>query len=228
MALAATDQHVPAAQLAYQALHERIIKLQLEPGQAVSEKEVSDQIGVSRQPVREAFIRLAQQRLLWVRPQIGTFVSRLNVKQIHEAAFARVALECAAVREATKRADDDDFKYIRETILAHSQASKDKDFDLVYRLDTAFHVKLLELSGHPGLWQMVSQTRAHMARLRNLSAAHMPHTIDTSADYHMRILNAIEARDADTAAQQLKDHIESNLEFMKELIEVNPKYFETV
>ena len=92
MTLSSSDPHVPAAQQAYLALHEQILRLDLQPGQSVSEKEISSQIGVSRQPVREAFIRLSQEGLLNIRPQVGTFVSRLNVAQIHEAVFARVAL----------------------------------------------------------------------------------------------------------------------------------------
>lgn len=131
MPLSPTTPHIPAAQQAYQVLHDRILRLEVEPGQSVSEKEISTQIGVSRQPVREAFIRLSQEGLLIIRPQIGTFVSRLNVKQIHEAVFARVALECASVQIAAKAATERDIRDLRDNIRAHGQASDDAEYDLV-------------------------------------------------------------------------------------------------
>ncbi len=220
-------QHIPAAQLAYEALHERIIKLEIEPGQSLSEKEMSFQIGVSRQPIREAFIRLSQEGLLNIRPQIGTYVAPLNVARIHEAVFARVALECAAIRVAVGNTTKRDVRDLRETIRAHRQARDDKEFDLVYQLDAAFHIKLLEISGHPGLWKMVNQARAHMARLRNLSILKLTNTISQSVADHTHILDAVADNDAEEASRLMQVHIESNLDFMDRLIEAIPEYFET-
>ncbi len=227
MPLSPTPQHIPAAQQAYHALHDRILKLQIEPGQSVSEKEISSQIGVSRQPVREAFIRLSQEGLLYIRPQIGTFVSRLNVAQIHEAVFARVALECASVRIAAEKATPRDIRDLGDNIRAHGQASDDGEYDLVYQLDSAFHIKLLEISGHPGLWKMVNEARSHMARLRQLSIVKMSNTTSMAVQFHTTIMNCIEAREGDKAAAQLKAHIEQNVDYMDQLIEEIPAYFET-
>lgn len=222
-----TTAHIPAAQQAYQALHERILRLEVEPGQSVSEKEISSQIGVSRQPVREAFIRLAQEGLLHIRPQIGTFVSRLNVAQIHEAVFARVALECASVRIAAEQASERDLRDLRDNIRDHGQASDDGEFDLVYRLDAEFHIKLLEIAGHPGLWKMVNEARSHMARLRQLSVTKMSNTSNQAVAFHTEILHAVEARDGDLAATKLEAHIVQNVDYMDQLIEEIPGYFET-
>lgn len=220
-------QHVPAAQQAYQAVHDRILKLELEPGQSVSEKEFSTQIGVSRQPVREAFIRLSQEGLLVIRPQIGTFVSRLNVEQIHEAVFARVALECASVRIAAERATPRDIRDLRDNIRDHHQASEDGEMDLVYERDAGFHIKLLEISGHPGLWKMVNQARSHMARLRQLSVTRMSNTSSQAVAYHTEIADAVEAGNGELAAQKLEAHISQNVDYMDQLIEEIPDYFET-
>ncbi|NQV98522.1 MAG: GntR family transcriptional regulator [Rhodospirillales bacterium] len=227
MAASPTNQHIPAAQQAYQALHESILRLELEPGQSVSEKEISVQIGVSRQPVREAFIRLAQEGLLNIRPQIGTFVSRLNVAQIHEAVFARVALECASVRLAAGRASARDLRDLGDNIRAHRQASDDGEFDLVYQLDAGFHIKLLEIGGHPGLWKMVNQARSHMARLRQLSVTKMSNTSSQAVAFHTRIMEAVAAGDGDLAARQLEAHIAQNVDYMDQLIAEIPAYFET-
>ena len=219
--------HIPAAQQTYKILHDRILKLEMNPGQSVSEKDISMQIGVSRQPVREAFIRLSHEGLLTIRPQIGTFVTRLNVAQINEAAFTRVALECAIVRETIKKATKADFKKLHRIIEGHQQADEDGDYDQVYIQDTTFHIKLFEISSYPGVWKMVSQARSHMARLRSLSVANMTYSVAESIKYHTQILTLIESGNGEAAAKSMKKHIESNLAYMERLIEEMPSYFET-
>jgi DNA-binding GntR family transcriptional regulator len=219
--------HIPAAQQAYNVLHDSILGLKIKPGQSVSEKEISTRIGVSRQPVREAFIRLSHEGLLNIRPQIGTFVTRLNVAQINEAAFIRVALECAAVRESIQKATKADIKKLHRIIESHQRANEDGDFDQVYIYDSAFHIKLFEISCYPGVWKMVNQARSYMLRLRSLSVVNMTYSVARSIEYHTQILTYIEKGDGEAAALSMKKHIESNVTYMERLIEEMPDYFET-
>ena len=77
---------------AYRVLYDNIMNLHLVPGTAMSEQELSTMLSVSRTPVREAFIRLAQKGLLDVLPQRGTFVSKINTEQLAEFRFLRVTI----------------------------------------------------------------------------------------------------------------------------------------
>ncbi len=86
-------------------LRQAIIELRLEPGQPLSEKEIALLYGVSRQPVREAFIKLAEAGLVQVLPSRGTYVTKISVKEVLNARFVREAIECAVVREAAGRID---------------------------------------------------------------------------------------------------------------------------
>ena len=72
----------------------------LKPGEALSEKEVALRYGVSRQPVREAFIKLAEERLVSIQPQRGTFVVKISMKEVLDARFVREAIEVAVALEA--------------------------------------------------------------------------------------------------------------------------------
>ncbi|MCG8512186.1 MAG: GntR family transcriptional regulator, partial [Rhodospirillales bacterium] len=74
-------------------LYRKILRLDIQPGDALSEPEVSEALGVSRGPVREVFIRLASEGLVEIFPQVGTFVSRLDVATLLEAIYVRNALE---------------------------------------------------------------------------------------------------------------------------------------
>ena len=88
-----TSPDVNVRQRLYQALRQAIIRMVLAPGRALSEKEIADTFDVSRQPVREAFIRLSESGLLEVRPQRGTYVVRISEGAVMEARFVREAVE---------------------------------------------------------------------------------------------------------------------------------------
>src|SRR3954471_1060919 len=93
-------QGVPARERVYDALREAIVSAELEPGRRLSENELADLLGVSRTPVREALVRLRDDRLVAIVPQLGTFVTLIGSDAVADAHFVREALECSAVRIA--------------------------------------------------------------------------------------------------------------------------------
>src|SRR4051812_2280005 len=89
---------VRARDHAYDRLRAAIVTADLEPGRQLSETELAGRLGISRTPVREALVRLRDDRLVEVVPQLGTFVARIRDSAVADAQFIREALECAAVR----------------------------------------------------------------------------------------------------------------------------------
>ena len=90
----------------YAALRDAIVCAELEPGRRLSENELAELLGVSRTPIREALVRLRDDRLVAIVPQLGTFVTLISNDAVADAAFVREALECGAIRLATERATD--------------------------------------------------------------------------------------------------------------------------
>src|SRR3954462_11731135 len=82
-----------------EALRRRIISLELPPGEPLSENELAQELGVSRTPVRESLILLREEGLVQVFPQIGSFVSLVDLARVSEAQFIREAIECASLRD---------------------------------------------------------------------------------------------------------------------------------
>jgi DNA-binding GntR family transcriptional regulator len=101
-ARSAPRRALTAASAICNELRDAIVALELEPGTPLSEKELTLRFGVSRTPVREALIRLAEEGLVDIRPQSGTFVSRIPLAAIPEAVIVRQALEGALVEMPTK------------------------------------------------------------------------------------------------------------------------------
>ncbi len=90
----------------HRLLRERIVRNDIEPGARLSEAEIAAAYAVSRQPVREAFIKLAEEGLVEVRPQRGTFVRKIGIASVMDARFVREAVEADIVRMLAKSATD--------------------------------------------------------------------------------------------------------------------------
>ncbi len=81
----------------YNTIKKNIINLNIKPGDRISEKEIADMLNLSRTPVREAFIKLSKEGVVNVLPQRGTYISRIDLKQVEEARFIRASLEKAVM-----------------------------------------------------------------------------------------------------------------------------------
>src|SRR5437868_1302705 len=96
----------------FHTLRSAIVTMRLKPGEALSEQEIARRLHVSRQPVREAFIKLSEDGLVRVVPQRGTFVMKISAQAVTNARFVREAVECAIAREAAARVTSADIKQL--------------------------------------------------------------------------------------------------------------------
>ena len=124
-----TARQARASRQVYQALREAIITAQLAPGQRISENRLAERLAVSRTPVREALIRLQDERFVQIVPQLGTFVTRISSAAVEDAQFIREALECAAVRIAASCADDGDIAALRGLVRRQAEVSAEGAYE---------------------------------------------------------------------------------------------------
>lgn len=209
----------------YRALREAIVAATLEPGARLSENEIAGAFGVSRTPVREAFARLREDRLVTVVPQLGTFVTRISVQAIADAAFVREALECAAVRLATQRATDAELAELRANLdrqLAAGAAADPQAFD---ELDEQLHRALCDLSGHGVAWFLSRRANGQLERVRRLSLPQPGYLSEMIAE-HRTVVDAIAERDAEAAEAALRHHLSMVLSLLPVLESAHPDYFE--
>lgn len=216
---------IPASVRIYDLLRERIVGGEMLPGAPVSEKELAEGYGVSRTPVREALLRLADERLIDIFPQRGTFVSRIRVEALRDGMVIREALERVAVRHAAAKVTDADISELR-LILDRQQASEQmSDWSGFHAQDEEFHRRIAILSGHPNLWRVARQEKVQIDRCRVL---HLPISGRRGLvmDEHRAILNGLAARDPDAAEQSMAEHLSNVLPGLDELLRARPDYFE--
>jgi DNA-binding GntR family transcriptional regulator len=199
-----------AWRLVYQYLRDEIVSMRLRPGDAIVEKHIAQQHGLSRTPVREATQRLADERLIEIFPQSGTFVARIPIRELPEAMVARKALELTTTRLAAENATKSQVLTLASIIEQQREAAASGDIGLFHRADEAFHAKIADIAGYPSLWQLVLQVKTQVDRFRQLTLS-IPDRMLIVTDDHERILDGIAAKDPDRASDSMGRHLDAVL-----------------
>jgi DNA-binding GntR family transcriptional regulator len=208
----------------YGALRDAIVSTRFAPGRQLSENELAEWLGVSRTPVREALVRLSDEALVEIVPQLGTFVSRISVEAVADAQFVREALECAAVRLAAERATREDVAALKGIVARQAQVT---DYDKWYVLDDELHAALFGLSGHQSAWSLAQRVEAHLNRVRRLSLP-QPRYLGEMVAEHRLVVRAVERGDADAAEEALRHHLRMVVSGLDALRQEHPDYFEQI
>ena len=213
---------VSIASQIHQRLRDEIVHAVLKPGMALSEADIAARYKVSRQPVREAFIRLAQEDLVEIRPQRGTYVRRIAAVSVLDAHFVRDAIEVAIAREAAQKAQPADLEKLYALIACQATASTNAEF---LASDEALHEGIAAMAEHLSAWRVVHQIKAQMDRVRYLSYGEVS-PIDRLVQQHREIVDAIAAHQPDAAAAAVLRHTADILHQLPELARRYPEMFE--
>ena len=223
--LDATGRAGSIAEQVFRTLRSSIVTLRITPAAALSEQEIADRLKVSRQPVREAFIKLSEIGLVRVLPQRGTFVTRISAKAVMDARFVREAVECAIARRASAGIGKSAIDELRAIIGEQRKAARAKDEDAFFVLDDAFHRSLANAADCAYAWKVVEEAKGQMDRVRFLS---IPDTMPTEVPIvqHQAILDAIAAGRGAAAEQAMKEHLREILKSLPRLAGAFPGMFD--
>ena len=217
------------AQRVEQEIRKSIVTLEFLPGTPLSEKELAERYGVSRQPVREALIALARAELVEIRSRRGTRVVRISADRMRQARFVRESLESAVVRRACEGFDPDVRRRIDTILAAQEVHAAAHAHYLFQREDQAFHAALAEGAGFPTAWEALTDIKAHIDRVCHLTLP-MPETLPHLVEQHRAVMAAIDARDPDAAEAAMRAHLSEILQALPEVektygyLFVNPEY----
>ncbi len=206
----------------FEKLQSQIINLALPPGVKISEAEVAKALNTSRQPVRDAFFRLSNLGFLDIRPQRATRVSLISVNKVMEARFVRTALEVETTRIACKKIGNSEISHLKRNIEGQRVAILDDDRPRFHQLDDKFHKKICTISGHPFAWQIISESKSHLDRVRLLS---LSFNQERTMQEHQGLVDAMENRDGVKAVILIRQHLSRLVEEMTRIRSENTGYF---
>ena len=206
------------------ALRQAIVQLQLRPGNLLSEADVAKQFGVSRQPVREAFIKLAEVGLVEIRPQRGTFVKLISIREVQNVRFIREAIEVAVARKAALEVSATHLAALRHMLDEQRKAGEQGDNVGFLRLDEAFHQAIARSADCDHAWRVVEGLKAQMDRVRYLS---MPDAtpLETLIGQHAAIVDALGRHAPDDAEAAMRAHLSEILTSLPRLAQAHPELF---
>jgi DNA-binding GntR family transcriptional regulator len=204
----------------YETIRTDIVRMRLRPGERLSENELGLRFRTSRTPVREAIVRLVDDGLIEVWPQRGTFVSRISLKAIKRARFVRSALELGIIREAAEHGLPEAVLMDAESAIAEQQEAGN-DPGRFTDADDKFHRTFANAIGYGDIWSIVENQKTQFDRIRFLSLPDVT-PVDLLIGQHRAILDAVMARDADTAEKILRAHLSIVVETAAALMRTNP------
>lgn len=208
----------------YEALRRAIVQCRIPPNQALSENELSEALDVSRTPVREALLRLAEEGLVVIVPQKGTVTTLISVVQVREAQLVREMLERAALATSHELAQPDAFRELEARIEEQRRASARGDVEAFIALDQQFHAALVSVSGYEALGRIATNARAHLDRIRSLSVSEETR-MDVLINEHEHMVKAMIAGDLASADRVLTSHLRRVLDSLPHLRSHHPEFF---
>jgi DNA-binding GntR family transcriptional regulator len=211
-----------ASDFARRVLEYNIVHLKLLPGEQLQEKELAEQISVSRTPVREAILELKRRNILVVYPQRGTFVSFLEEKRGEDIRYLRFVFEPRLAEEACAVRDGRLVAELRGIIYAQKPALS-CDPDRFLQLDDRFHETIYRAQGREDLYQIVKLHSIHFDRVRRLS--YQLSSAESLVFEHEAIAMAIEAGDAPNARKVYERHLTRAIADHEALKVLYPQYY---
>jgi DNA-binding GntR family transcriptional regulator len=205
--LAALHQPESLAKMAYDALHKSILRGELKPGEVHSEKGLAEELGISRTPVREALLELANQELVIFLPRKGVMVNRFTVRDVDEIFELRKIIETAAVAKVAKFSQAHDLYKLAEALNQQRKTIEKKDYDAFLQADRAFHTICGDLTNNRRLVGILENLR-DMIQVMGVLALGIHGRAEEVIVEHENILAAIKEGDPAKAREMMERHLD--------------------
>jgi len=206
----------------YRILREQIIHSVLLPGSRLSETDVSRSLSISRQPVREAFIKLSDEGLVVVLPQRGTIVTKISTAAVENAQFVREAVEVGIVSILAEKNDPVLVDELNQLIGLQRKAQPD---ELKFmELDDQFHRALALAAGKSLAWNVVDSLKAQMDRVRSISFIQYP--FERLIQQHEAVVIAISKGDTTGAVNCIRIHLREILRDLPGILSKRQEMFD--
>jgi len=194
----------------FAALRDRIVYLEYPPGKTLSDKELCQEFGVSRTPLREALRKLEDMGLVTILPRYGTHVAVMDIDDIRCAFDVRLKLEALAGAEAARRIEADSLEELHSLVQGLDALSQSDEHDqlAMMALDSRFHEIVYESAKNPILLNFLENLYSRCARAWNASLG-ATDPLTENIEQLWEIYKALKIRDRAETARLCEEHVQS-------------------
>ena len=216
-----------ARDLAYHTVRSRIITMELKPGDPLNDRELAEELGISRTPMREALILLNNAHMVAIKPQSGAHVAPIDLHLMELEQFSRYTLEKEILTRMCGRLTPEQEAGYRQLIEAYrvleaSPEEPDREMRLL-ELDNAFHRRAFELCGMEHHFDHMLASLQHVERIRKFSLQTEENKSVCSS--HTAILEALLHGSTDDVSEALESHLSRYKQSVAQARSVHPEYF---
>jgi len=209
--------------LVYEKLKQALFEEKFHSGDRITEKEITEELGVSRTPVREALYRLAATGLIKIVPHRGFIVSKWSVKELKEVIVVRTVLEELAIKLAIKNILPEEIEELKNLIIEIEKAVNDKNIPKSSDLNTLFHDKIILASRNKELFEIMKSLKNKICGFRIISLS-APKRLKDSLKEHRMMLDALINKNSDLAQTLIQEHIQRIGLVIEEKLRMQKKY----
>lgn len=207
-------KNIPYHLQVYEILREKILSGELTSGERIYENKISQELGVSRSPVREALRMLEQDELLSLTSS-GLIVNPMNFEDMEEIYQCRMAVEPFAAKLAASRFNMEDIEKLKEFVKKAREYHKANHYNKIIEVNTKFHNLIVANCGNSRLKTIVEKISS-LAVLSRISEFQLYQRGEEYLDEHETIIEALVSRNGDKVEKTLREHIINDLNFYKD------------
>lgn len=198
-------------------IKQAVISGELRPGIRLREAELSESLGVSRSPIREAFRILESEGLVQISPNKGVSVTQLTEKDLREIYELRILLEVHGLRQACKNMAEEHFKGLEILIGEMEKRIKSKDYIGYFKTSHEFHEFYMKQCENERLFNLFTILKNTILAVQIFAYSYPKHSTDSMKE-HRKVFSALLKRDPDSAEAYLREHLESGYERAKRFL----------
>ena len=203
-------KHMSLNEIAYEAIREKIIQGEFEPGCRIREDHLAEEISMSRTPVREAINRLVSEGLIINKARKGLYLIDPTPEEIEHYIDIRIALEKLSVEKCIDHIKDEQLEQIADAIDEFEFHLKKKKYDACNQLDGEFHLLIAELSGNGKLYNMLRELSSFFLQTRSWEKKfHPAEKNERTLREHTIILDALRRKDKPAAVKAISENIDT-------------------
>ena len=214
----------------YEELKSQIINLDLLPGTKVKEEDLAKEFNISRTPIRGVISRLVKDSLLEVKPQKGTYVSKIDLSKINDYIYVRKSVEIQMISKICKSISEEQIQELEniltkqyEIIQMEPSIKKSKMF---FHNDNLFHATMFKFAALEGVWKIIHTNAIPLNRARIMANLRSNPQVEMIYEQHRQMVQYLKEQDEKGAIEALAHHLDEGFDGIAALVDKYNDYFE--